>query len=439
MLLMPFQILGWWLRSVFLVAALAGGIALIFNSTSLVPMDLTATKEARDKNDSTNVSENTEVVLNQEQDAPPKTAFRRRVNLGWNRETAMLCAGVALLIYAIGGGWLSGAILRPHDPNFLRSVPAGTVLRLDRPDGTQLYVECYGKDDGIPLVLTHGWGLDSREWLGARRDLEDRFRIIVWDLPGLGRSKGPANLDWSLEKLAHDLRAVMDVAGEQPVILAGHSIGGMIILTYCRLFPAELPQRVAGLVLGQTTYKNPIETTSMATFYRAIQKPLLEPLCYLMIGLAPFVWLMNLWSYCNGSVQRNNHKTFFSGSESREQLDFISRYSVQSWPAVVARGLLGMFRFDASEALHSISVPTLVMGGERDTTCKPEASQHMAASIPRARGITLTNAEHGGVFEFQQRFVEAIHELASTSISVRPSSMEKSLRKSSGNATAGTL
>ena len=119
------------------------------------------------------------------------------------------------------------------------------------------------------------------------------YRLIVWDLPGLGLSKQPDNHDYSLENLARDLDAVIALAGGRPVVLVGHSIGGMISLTHCKLFPQAMGTRVCGLVLVNTTYTNPVRTTSMAGLKTALQKPLFEPLLHLTIGLSPLVRVMN--------------------------------------------------------------------------------------------------------------------------------------------------
>ena len=97
--------------------------------------------------------------------------------------------------------------------------------RLRRPDGSELQIEFYGPEDGPPIVLTHGWGLDTREWNYLKRDLSGVFRLIVWDEPGLGKSTRPSNRDYSLENLARALEAVLGLAGDKPAILLGHSIG----------------------------------------------------------------------------------------------------------------------------------------------------------------------------------------------------------------------
>jgi pimeloyl-ACP methyl ester carboxylesterase len=213
--------------------------------------------------------------------------------------------------------------------------------------------------------MIHGWGLDSQEWYYAKKELAQKHRLIVWDLPGLGLSDSPRDRDWSLEKMAQDLDLVIEATGFQQVFLVGHSIGGMIILTYCRLFADKLTERIAGLVLAQTTYTNPAKTTQWAGLMQALQKPLLEPMCHLMVWLSPLVWLTNWLSYLNGSAHRSTERSSFSGSETRGQLEFMTRYTVTAWPAVLARGFLGMFRYDATAVLPTIPVPTWVVAGDR--------------------------------------------------------------------------
>ena len=206
-----------------------------------------------------------------------------------------------------------------------RDLRTGEKHRIRRPDGSELQVECYGPADGPPVILTHGWGATSTEWYYLKKHLTDRFRLIVWDLPGLGLSRKPDNNDYRLEKMAADLEAVLTFAGNQPAVLVGHSIGGMILLTFCRVFPEALGQRVAGLVLAHTTYKNPVRTTRMASLYTMLEKPVIIPLTYLTIALWPLVWLMDIMSYLNGSAHRSTRRSSFAGTETPGQVDFIAQ------------------------------------------------------------------------------------------------------------------
>jgi hypothetical protein len=99
----------------------------------------------------------------------------------------------ALLIWVLAGGLVVRGILglflkaqssggRAAQPKHSRE--GATVSRLGRPDGSELRVECYGREDAPPIILTHGWGANSTEWDYLKEELADDFRLIVWDLPG---------------------------------------------------------------------------------------------------------------------------------------------------------------------------------------------------------------------------------------------------------------
>ena len=340
-------------------------------------------------------------------------------HFGLNQETMFFVSAIILTLLALTGGMIVKGILRltsrgkaSADADPRRTPTPTSRQRLRRPDGSELQVEFYGPEDGPPIVLTHGWGLDSREWNYLKRDLSDDFRLIVWDEPGLGKSTRPTNRDYSLVNLARDLEAVLALAGDKPAILLGHSIGGMITLTLCGLSPALLGGRVIGLVLTHTTPTNPVRTTSGAGFFTAIEKPVLVPLMYLTIGLSPLVWLMNWLSYLNGSAHLSTKQSSFGGTETWEQIDFFTRFQPEASPAVMARGMLGMMRYDATQTLARISVSTLVVAGDRDSVTKPEASEAIRSGIPAARLITLAPAKHLGLIEHHTRYAEVVREFA---------------------------
>jgi pimeloyl-ACP methyl ester carboxylesterase len=338
-------------------------------------------------------------------------------NFGRNEETMLLAAALILLLVALFGGSIVKAVLRltsgskPNDDPRIETKPA-KVQRLGRPDGSELEVQFYGAEDGIPIVLTHGWGLHGKEWNYLKRELSDRFRLVVWDEPGLGNSTRPTTRDYSVDNLARDLDAVLAVAGNKPAILLGHSIGGMIILTFCRLFPEALGTRVKGLVLTHTTPMNPVRTTSGAAFFTAIERPVLVPLMYLTIALSPLLWVMSWLSYRNGSAHLSNKFSSFAGTETWEQIEFATGFQPEASPAVLARGMLGMMRYDATKTLAGINIPTLVVAGDLDSTTKPEASEHILAGIPQARMLKLTPAKHLGLLEHHEKYAAAVREFA---------------------------
>ena len=287
-----------------------------------------------------------------------------------------LFLGTGLLLWSFLG-FLPSLLLRRPGQDEPKPNRSSRVHRLTRPDGSEIQVEFYGPDLAPTLILTHGWGPDSTAWYYAKKQLTDQFRVIVWDLPGLGKSKKPKNRDYSLEKYAHDLEAVITLAG-QPVILVGHSIGAMILLTFCRLFPEHLGQQVAGLVLVDGTHTNPLKTAIFNKLLLALQKPLLEPLLHLAIALSPLLWLMSWLSYFNGSTLLTTKISGFTGRETRGQLNFSSLIGIKASPGVLARGVLAMFKFDETATLPKISVPTLVVVGKSDIATRPFASEQMS-------------------------------------------------------------
>jgi len=347
-------------------------------------------------------------------------------NIGLNWHTALLVAGITLLIWALAGGLLvrlSAALFhrgRPAngDPQHIRD---GRAQRLERPDGTVLQVESYGPDDAPPIILTHGWGTNSTEWYYLKRQLGDRFRLIVWDLPGVGMSTRSETRDYSLETFAGHLDAVLRFAGK-PAILLGHSIGGMTILTFCRLFPEALGSRVVGLALVHTTYVNPVRTARLAPILTALERPLIVPLLHLAIWLSPLVLLMNWLGYLNGMLHISNQQSGFAGTESWGQVEFVTRYNLYTSPAVLARGMFGMLRYDARPALPLITIPTLIVPGDRDPMCTPEASEYIHQHVGSSKLAPLAPAKHMGLMERNQEFAELVAAFAASAfqISVSP-------------------
>jgi pimeloyl-ACP methyl ester carboxylesterase len=319
-----------------------------------------------------------------------------------------LVSGVLIILWSVGGRFLSLPLFRRPGADEPKATRTGTVQRVERPDGTVLQVEFYGPEDGQPIILSHGWGPNSMVWYYAKHQLSDRYRVIVWDLPGLGKSTRPKNSDYSIEKFARDLEAVVSLAGNKPVILLGHSIGGMITLTFCRLFPELLGSRVAGLILVDTTYTNPVKTSIFSGLLRALQKPLLEPILYLAVALEPILWAMTWLSYLNGSLFISVELSGFKGTETRGQLEFSGFLSALGSPGVLARGTLGMFKFDETKTLSSINIPVLVICGDSDIATTPPASLRMKAELPQAELVTIKQGGHMALMEHNQQFAEAV-------------------------------
>jgi pimeloyl-ACP methyl ester carboxylesterase len=271
-------------------------------------------------------------------------------------------------------------------------------------------VEAYGSSNLPTVICVHGWSLDRTAWYYVVRVLGSRCRVVVWDLPGLGESRGPKNGDYSLEKMAGDLAAVLEKC-DGSVVLVGHSIGGMIIQTFCRLYPRELGSKVAGIVLEQTTYTNPLNTALGSSFWKAIEAPILVPLNKLTIWLAPLAWLSNWQSYFNGSLHIMTRIASLSGRQTWGQLNHGALLQARAWPAVVSRGNLAMTQFDEQQTLPQINIPVLVVAGENDRMTLPVASERIERLLSHAVPASL-KAGHLGLFEQAETLADFIAEFA---------------------------
>lgn len=113
----------------------------------------------------------------------------------------------------------------------------------------QIYYEEHGS--GIPLVLAHGFNTSGRTWERLAPGLASRYRVIVPDLRGHGRSTGaPETIHH--ERFAADLVALLDHLGVERAHFVGHSSGGMCLLFVGTRYPERA--RTLALVSATHTY-----------------------------------------------------------------------------------------------------------------------------------------------------------------------------------------
>jgi pimeloyl-ACP methyl ester carboxylesterase len=225
------------------------------------------------------------------------------------------------------------------------------------------------------------------------------FRLVLWDLPGLGQSSQPADGRYTVARLAEDLRCVIAEAGDKPVTLVGHSIGGMMMLTLVRLHPDLFRHKVNGMVLMDTTHTWPLNTVMAGGLLRLLRWPIIEPLLLLTVLLSPLVWLTNLQSYLNGTSHIVNRITSLSHAVTRGQLEFGSKYNIKDKPSVIAKGLRAVLRWDETDTPATIPVPIRVIAGDADRLTKPEASVQISEMAPDADLVEISPAGHNGLLD----------------------------------------
>jgi pimeloyl-ACP methyl ester carboxylesterase len=318
------------------------------------------------------------------------------------REDWRLWFAVGVVGWSLGGRAFALLFLAKADIEPTRAHRGGGVMTTS-PTGATLYVESEGAEDGPVVIATHGWGLDSTIWqylkrrLGVERSLVPH-RLVTWDLPGLGQSKAPPTGEIAVANFATDLAQLIEEAAPRPVILIGHSIGGMTIQTLARDRPALFSARVVGVVLLNTTYTNPLRTMVLSPLMTALRRPLLEPMFKLTVLCAPLAWLSAWQSYLNGTAHLAN-RLQFGRAVTRSQLEHTTLLGTRNSQAVLAKGNLAMFDWDASGAIAAMACPVLIIGGTLDLVTKLEASEALVETASAGSLDPVTGVNHMGFLE----------------------------------------
>ena len=180
----------------------------------------------------------------------------RRRNFG----IAAAAAGLAGTAIAAGVTAQRRAIGRARSqPDPYADEPLGKLhtegLRVVASDGTALHVEVDGNPDApLTVVFAHGFTLRMDAFHFQRRDLADAARLVFYDHRSHGASGRSDPARCTIDQLGSDLDAVLQaVAPAGPVVLVGHSMGGMTILALADQRPDLFGERIVGVALLSTS------------------------------------------------------------------------------------------------------------------------------------------------------------------------------------------
>jgi pimeloyl-ACP methyl ester carboxylesterase len=246
---------------------------------------------------------------------------------------------------------------------------------------------------GRPLLLVHGF-------TGTKEDFTDYLDLLAalgWhavapDLRGHGASAHPEGQEsYSLALFAADLVALSEALGWRSFSLLGHSMGGMV----AQVVALEVPERLAGLILMDTSHGNPdgIDPAMVALGRSVVADGGISVLVELQRELDD---PLSSPAYERLCATRAGYRAWTEAKTLAASSDM--------WMAMTEEMLDQKDRLDA---LGSLSTPTLVIVGEQDAGFI-EHSRRMAEAIPKARLAVIAHAGHSPQFEAPEQWWQEV-------------------------------
>lgn len=248
-------------------------------------------------------------------------------------------------------------------------------------NGIKLGYDVLG-EDGYPIVLIHGLGLDRTIWKEMASRYLWNYKVLLPDIRGHGESDAPPGT-YAMALLADDLALLLDSLGIEKAVVCGHSMGGYITLA----FAAGYPERLAGMGL----------VTSRA-------------------GADSEQKRMGRYQMCE-EVQKRGAVALAENLAPRLTSDAVI---VQKAYELIARtptqGMIGTLkglaeRPDRRDLLPTITVPAIVAAGEADQIVNLDDARAMASAFPNGQFLSIPGAGHMPMLEKPEQLGQGLVDL----------------------------
>ena len=256
-------------------------------------------------------------------------------------------------------------------------------------NGINVYYESHG--DGFPLVFAYGLGGNTTEWEPQISSFSNRYRFIVWDPRGHGKSDSSTNADqYTQEIFARDLEGLLDHLGIQSAYVGGLSMGAGIATRFTMLYP----HRAAALLIIDSASASGKETPQETRRMREE-----------IIRLAETEGMQAVAEYS----MKNNPNISRTAGTGEEQRERILRMYLSLNPVGYAHSTRMVLNavFDPS-LLEGITTPTLVLAGQEDPALP--ACRYIHERIADSQMVEIPNAGHLSNLDQPHAFNQAVLE-----------------------------
>ncbi len=274
------------------------------------------------------------------------------------------------------------------------------------------------------VVFCHGFCLAQDVWHFQRAALRGAVRAVYWDQRGHGRSAaGPPGRPVGIPLLARDLKAVLDATvPEGPVVLVGHSMGGMTVMALAEQYPDYVASRVAGIALLGTSAGRMAEVgwglpPSAARAVRTVLPGVVR-------ALGTRQGLVDRGRRAAGELYGGVVRRYAFGRPDAVDPG-VARFAerlLESVPMEIVAGFYPAFgEHDTTGALPVLAglaadLPVAVLSGGKDLVTPPEHSERIARALPGAEHTVLPEAGHLLLLEAPAEVNERLGALLARSI-----------------------
>ncbi|MCX4435960.1 alpha/beta fold hydrolase [Streptomyces mirabilis] len=344
-------------------------------------------------------------------------------------------AGVAIERLTVGRGMRNKARLALDSTGPYGSL-RGTPGKAYADDGTELYYEVddieqdvtftprrrrlFGRKAPAPVtvVFSHGYCLNQDSWHFQRAALRGVVRTVHWDQRSHGRSgRGVAQTNdgtaVSIDQLGQDLKAVIDAAvPEGPIVLVGHSMGGMTVMALADRYPDLVRERVVAVALvgtssgrlGEVNFGLPVAgVNAVRRVLPGVLKALGQQAALVERGRRATADLFA------GIIKRYS----FASRDVDPAIVRFAERMIEGTPIdVVAEFYPAFTEHDKTEALaYFAELPVLVLAGVGDMVTPSEHSEAIADLLPDAELVLVPDAGHLVMLEHPEVVIDRLADL----------------------------
>jgi pimeloyl-ACP methyl ester carboxylesterase len=232
---------------------------------------------------------------------------------------------------------------------------------------------------GKPAVLIlHGWGSSSDSWVEVQRMLAEKgYRVIVPDLPGFGKTQAPLDI-WGVEEYADFVSQFAEQMGIEKFVLVGHSFGGQTAIQFAIAHPEKVEKLV--LIASAGVRRTP---------------GVLKALVMGIAKIASFV----LYLVPSQELRNNIKHAMYMIIRRR---DYVRTQGIMRdvFKKVITQDLTAKF--------SKISMPTLIIWGDKDELTPVQDAYLMGELIPNSKLEIIPGGKHALNFQSPEKLAEKI-------------------------------